>query len=135
MHELMSAYSIAITASVVLAGLILVQVLVADFAGIRARHVPGMPVTEGHGSFLFRAVRAHANTNETLGLYLLLLGCALLLAADPTWVNRLAMAYTGARALHMTAYYARWGRTRGAAFGLGLAAQGGLLVACVLALP
>lgn len=134
MPEMLAAYGPAVTACVVLAGLILVQVLVADLAGIRAQHVPGMPVTEGHGSFLFRAARALANTNETLGLFLLLMGCALLLQASAAWVNTLAWVYVGARGAHMASYYARYGRARGAAFGVGLAAQAGLLLACLLRL-
>lgn len=134
MNEILAVYGPAVTACVVLAALILVQVLVADFAGIKARHVPGMPVAEGHGSFLFRAVRALANTNETLGLFLLLMGCALLLQAAPSWVNTLAWVYVAARGAHTAAYYARLGRTRGLVFGIGLAAQAGLLLACVLAL-
>lgn len=131
MTELLAAYGPAVTAAVVLAALILVQVLVADVAGIKARHVPGMPVTEGHGSFLFRSVRALGNTNETLGLFLLLMGCALLLQASPTWVNILAWVYVGARIAHTASYYARFGRTRGVVFGIGLTAQAGLLLVCV----
>lgn len=134
MSELVAIYSPALTACVVLAGLILVQVLVADLAGIKAKHVPGMPVTEGHSSFLFRATRALANTNESLGLFLLLMACALLLRATPAWVNLLACVFVAARGAHMAFYYARWGAARGAVFGLGLAAQAGLLVVCVLAL-
>lgn len=134
MDTLVGMYGPAITAGVVLAALILVQVLVADVAGIRARHVPGMPVIEGHASFLFRSVRALANTNETLGLFLLLMGCALLLQASAAWVNPLAWVYVAARGAHTVCYYARWGLARGVMFGIGLAAQAGLLFACLLKL-
>ena len=132
--EFLFPYNSALTACVVLAGLMFMQVLIADFAGIKAKHVPGMPVSEGHGSFLFRATRALANTNETLGLFLLLLVAALFLRADATWVNGLVWTYVAARAAHMACYYARWGLPRSVAFGLGLLAQFGLLVVCALEL-
>lgn len=134
MNAILVAYAPAIYACVALAALILVQVLVADFAGIRNKHVPGMPVTEGHSSFLFRSVRALANTNEILGLFLLLMGCALMLQASPAWINALAWVFVAARIAHTVSYYARWGMVRGAAFGIGLTAQAGLLIACLLKL-
>lgn len=134
MAEFIAIYSPALAACVLLAALIFLQVLVADVAGILAKHVPGMPVSEGHSSFHFRSVRALANTNETLGLFLLLMACALLLNATAAWVNTLVPVYVGARVLHTVCYYARWGRTRGVVFGVGLAAQAGLLLACVRAL-
>jgi uncharacterized MAPEG superfamily protein len=135
MAEAMMAYHSTLVACVVLAGLVLLQVLVADFAGIRAKHVPGMPITEGHGNFLFRATRALGNTNETLGLFLLLVALALLLGANPKWTNLLAGAYVAARAGHMGFYYARLGLARSILFGVGLAAQAGLLVVVAMAVP
>ena len=134
MQDFVAAYTSSLAACTVLGALIYIQVLVADLAGMKARHVPGMPVTEGHASFLFRAVRALANTNETLGLFLLLMFAALSLQANVAWVNGLAWAFVAARAMHMVCYYARWGVARGVAFGAGLAAQLGLLIVCVLKL-
>lgn len=134
MPDFLIPYTSALAACVTLGGLIFIQVLVVDFAGIKAKHVPGMPVTDGHASFLFRAVRALANTNETLGLFLLLMFAALLLQASAAWVNGLAWSFTVARGLHMVCYYARWGSARGIAFGAGLLAQFGLLIVCVQAL-
>ena len=75
MTELLAPYAGLLTASFVLAVLVLVQLLVQDLAGIKEKHVPGMPVTTGHGNFHFRAVRAHANTNENLPLWLLTAVC------------------------------------------------------------
>lgn len=128
------AYHSALVACTVLAGLILVQVIVADLAGMKARHVPGMPVTDGHGSFFFRAHRAHANTNENLGLFVLLLVTAILIGANARWVNGLAWFFVAARGAHMALYYAKQGAARGVAFGAGLFAQAALFVACVAAL-
>ena len=133
MSEALLAYQSTLIACVVLAGLVTLQLLVADVASIRARHVPGMPVTDGHSSFHFRAVRALGNTNETLGLFLLLAGLAIALAANPKWVNALAWVYVVARAGHMAFYYVRLGMARSTAFGLSVAAQLGLLVVVLAA--
>jgi len=133
MAEALLAYHSALIALVVLAAMIYVQVLVADLAGMGAKHVPGMPVTSGHASFHFRAVRAIGNTNETLGLTLLLVPLAIALAANPQWTNAMAWAYVAGRAGHMAFYYAKLGLARSIAFGVGLAAQFALLVLCVVA--
>jgi uncharacterized MAPEG superfamily protein len=135
MPETLAPYHSTLIACVVLAGLVLLQVLVADFASIRAKHVPGMPITEGHGSFLFRSARALANTNETLGLFLLLAALALALGANAQWTAILAWTYVAARAGHMGFYYLRMGLARSISFGVGLAAQAALLVVVVMAIP
>jgi uncharacterized MAPEG superfamily protein len=129
MQEALIAYHSTLLAATVLAGLVVLQILIADVAGMRVKHVPGMPVIEGHASFHFRAVRAIGNTNEGLGLTLLLLALALALGASPPWVNGLAWAYVAGRAGHMTFYYAKVGWARSTAFSIGLAAQVGLLIA------
>lgn len=122
-----------LTASVVLACLFLLQFLVVDVSHIRAKQVPGMPVTGGHDNFLFRATRAHANTNESLGLYLLLILCAGPLSANAHWTGVAAWTFTAARGAHMFCYYFDWRNARSWAFGIGLLAQVGLLVLCVMA--
>lgn len=134
MSALVAPYLPALAASVLLALLILVQFVVLDVSQIRARHVPGTPVTGGHDQFLFRASRAHANTNENLGLYLLLLVCAILLGASPAATGAAAWAFVAARAGHMAFYYADWRTARSVAFGIGSLAQVALLVLCLIAL-
>jgi uncharacterized MAPEG superfamily protein len=126
-------YESAMVALLVLASLILVQVLVADYASIKAQHVPGMPVTSGHASFHFRAVRALGNTNETLGLFLLVFGLAVLFAAWAQWVNGLVWVYVAARAGHMIFYYLRRGFIRSIFFGFSLGATAGLLAVTLTA--
>lgn len=134
MESIAVTYLCALTAAVTLAFLILIQFVVVDVVSIRSKQVPGTPVTGGHESFHFRAVRAHANTYENLGLFLLVFFCALLLGADPRWTAIAAWAFTAARAAHMTCYYADWRMARSAAFGLGLVAQVALLVLSAMAL-
>jgi uncharacterized MAPEG superfamily protein len=133
MSEALLAYHSTLLACVVLAALIAVQVLVADLASMKSGHVPGMPVTSGHANFHFRAVRAIGNTNETLGLFLLLAALAIVLAANPKWTNALAWVYVAGRAGHMGFYYVKLGLARSIAFGVALAAQLGLLVAVLAA--
>lgn len=134
METLATTYLCALAAAVTLAVLILIQFVVVDVVSIRSKQVPGMPVTGGHESFHFRAVRAHANTYENLGLFLLVFFSALLLGADPAWTAIAAWTFTAARAGHMFCYYADWRSARSVAFGLGLLAQIALLVICVVAL-
>jgi uncharacterized MAPEG superfamily protein len=126
--------SSSLTGALVLAALVLAQVLVADVAGVRAKHVPGMPVTGGHGDFHFRAVRAHANTNESLPVLVLLMLLAVLLRADPRWTGYALWAFAAARAAHMVCYYLDLRTARSVAFGVGLFAQFVLLVIVALAL-
>ena len=129
-----AAYTPAATALIVLAVLYIVQLLVIDVAGIRTGHVPGTPVGGTHDDPMFRAARAHANTNENFALFIAALMGAILLGADATWVNRLAWGFIAARAVHMLAYWIDQRLLRSAAFALGLATTIGLVVTALLAL-
>ena|SRR5690349_15904931 len=124
-------YQTTLMACTALAVLIFLQVLIADYASIKSKHVPGMPVTDGHASFHFRAVRALGNTNETLGLFLLLTALAIFLSASAKWTGIMAWVYVAGRAGHMTFYYLRMGLARSTCFGISLAAQAGLLLLCL----
>jgi uncharacterized MAPEG superfamily protein len=134
MTETLIPYTALIQASTVLAALVLVQVLVTDFANLRAKHLPGAPVPVDHKLFLFRAARAHANTLENLATQVLLVVLAILAAASPKWAGIAAWGFTAARAGHMVCYYGDWRLARSVAFGVGLFAQFALLALVVLAL-
>jgi uncharacterized MAPEG superfamily protein len=133
MPDFLDPYASTLTGLVCLAGLYMVQALVADVVGIRAGHVPGMPVTSGHGDLLFRATRAQANTNENLPIFLLLSVSAILLGANATWTNRLVWIFVGGRAAHMVAYYADLRLLRSAMFTVATVALIGLLVVAAAA--
>lgn len=105
--------------------LLLVQLLVADVAGIRAGHTPGTAVPDDHGQFHFRSVRALGNSNESVGLFLLIAVPAVLLV-ESDWLVPLLWAWVGARAGHMACYYANLQIARSVSFGLSLLALGGL---------
>jgi uncharacterized MAPEG superfamily protein len=83
---------------------------------------------------LFRATRAHANTNENFPIFLVLTLAAMLLRANPWWTNVLAATFVGSRLVHMLAYYLDLRLLRSAAFGIGLAALFGLLACAGMAL-
>jgi uncharacterized MAPEG superfamily protein len=134
MTEFLVPYGSTLTAWVALGGLNLAQALVTDVVGIRTGHVPGMPVTSGHDDLLFRATRAQANTNENLGVFIVLSLSAVLLGASPTWTNGLGWTFVLSRLAHMLAYYADLRMLRSATFGVTLIALIGLLVAAVGAL-
>lgn len=131
---MLTAYHGVIAGWTLLGCLVLVQVLIGDFAGIRFKHVPGMPITTGHGDFLFRATRVVGNTNEMLPLFLLLSVTAVLMGASPKWAAIWVWTFAVARAVYALCYYADWRLARSTVFGLGLLAQAGLLALCLLTL-
>ena len=135
MADLVLPYFTTLASWVVLGVLVLVQVLVADVAAMRAGHVPGTAVTGGHDAFLFRATRAHANTNENLALFLLLSVGAILLRASAPLTNGFAGVFVASRAVHMLAYYGDQRTLRSTAFVVGLVCLIGLAICDVVALP
>jgi uncharacterized MAPEG superfamily protein len=134
MTEIVATYHTTLAAYVALATLFLIQTIVMDVTAIRAKHVPGMPVTSGHDSLHFRATRAHANTNENFPIFLVLTLTAMLLGASPWWTNALAGTFVASRLVHMLAYYLDLRLLRSAAFGIGLTALVGLLAGVGMAL-
>lgn len=134
MPDFVVPYYPTVAAAVILGVLVLAQILVADAAGIRAGHVPGMPVATGHDSFHFRATRAHANTNENLALFALLTAAAIVAGANPSWTNRLVGVFVASRAAHMLAYYGDLRLLRSAVFVIGLVCLVALAVCTAVAL-
>jgi len=110
-----------------------VQLLVADLAGIKAGHKPGLPVDPDHSSFLFRASRVHANTIESAAAFIALTLAGILLSADPAWLNGLSTVFLVARVAHMVFYYLGVGLLRSIAFAVGLIALFGISATDLLA--
>lgn len=133
MREWLVPYAPTVWAMGMSGALLLIQLLVVDLAGIKARHRPGTPVEADHGEFLFRATRAHANTNESIAAFTLLALFCVLSAASPGWLNALSWVYVAARVAHMVCYYAGFQLPRSVAFGVGLVALFGMLVVGVAA--
>lgn len=117
-----------------LAVLVTVQVVIATAAARAAGQVPGMPLTAGHASFAFRAVRAHQNTLENLPPFALAVAVGVLAGAPPSLVGAASLGFLAARVTHAGAYYRGAAPVRTAAFALGLLAIVVLLGAGSLAL-
>jgi uncharacterized MAPEG superfamily protein len=116
-------------------GLLVLQLLVADIAGIKAGHTPGMPIAADHNSFLFRATRALANMNESIAIFIIFAVVGMLSGADPVWLGRWALVYVAARSAYMLCYWFNIKTMRSVCFaaafvgllGMGVVMAGGLL--------
>jgi len=126
-------YRATVAAMGTMGGLLLLQMVILDVAGIKAGHVPGSPVTGGHDDFFFRAFRAHANTNETIAVFILLALFGILRNASPWGLNLCATVYVAARLAHMLCYYADVKLLRSASFVVAFLALVGMLVVGVAA--
>lgn len=127
MQEWLNPYLLTLWAVGATAGLLLLQMLVLDYAGIKAKHLPGAPVPADHGNFLFRATRAHANTNESIAAFILLVLFGILTAASARWLGVFAWVYVGGRIGHMLCYYADLRLPRSISFGVALVGLLGML--------
>lgn len=105
MTEIVVHYNTLLISSAGLVGLMLVQLLTADVAGLVSKHIPGTAVPQNHASFLFRANRALANTNESIALYVLLLVLLIFTESDPILSGYAAMTFLGGRVLHSICYW------------------------------
>lgn len=120
-------YHPTIAAMASIGALLLLQLIVADLTGIKAKHKPGHPIPPDSRSFLFRAARAHANTNESIAIFMLFAMTGMLAGANPAWLNNLSWAYVLCRAVHMAVYYLGWFLPRAIVFGLSLFVFAGML--------
>ncbi len=129
----LSAYVPTVWAMGLVGGLLLVQLLVADLVGLKSGHVPGKTVEADPGNFLFRATRAHANTNESIASFILITLFAMVSPLSPFWVNALSWLYLVSRIAHMSFYYAANQPLRSISFGLSLLTMFSLLLASAYA--
>jgi uncharacterized MAPEG superfamily protein len=132
-NETLLPYAPTVLAMGATAALLLLQLFVVDWTAIKSRHAPGTPVQADPARFLFRATRAHANTNESVAAFVLLSLFGIFSSASPTWLNALCWVYVVARVAHMTFYYAGLQLLRSASFGIGLVALVGMLAIGVVA--
>lgn len=127
-------YNPTLWAMVVTGLLILIQLLVADFSAIKIKHVAGTPLQPDPKNFVFRAARAHANTNESVACFMLFTVVGILANADSLWLNSFAWLYVICRIGHMLFYYLHKKALRSTAFGISLAALLSLFIICTVAL-
>lgn len=100
--------------------LMLIQILVVDVLGIRAKHVPGTPVDANHDSLLFRASRTVANTNESVAVFLLAVTFCVLAEASALYTVYAAWGFFVSRVLYALCYYSNFKLLRSVVFGVSL---------------
>ncbi len=118
--EYLSAYNITIIAMGSIGILLLLQLIVFDVVAIKAKHTPGSSIAVDHNNFIFRAYRAHANTNESIAIFILFAIFGMLSAANPVWLNIFSGTYLLGRLGHMLCYYAGISNARSICFGIGI---------------
>ena len=128
MDTLLESYAGAFLSVGLIGGLLLIQLLVADALGILAKRTPGTPIEADHGLLLFRAHRAHANTNESVAAFICLTIFSVAVSAPAAWLNALCWIYVVGRIGHMLFYYANLQILRSIAFAVGILALIGIFV-------
>ena len=114
--------------------MLLVQLLIADIVAIKHKHTPGYPIEPDHDSFLFRAARAHSNTNESIAIFVLFVVLGVFSGADPDYLNAFAVVYLIGRLAHMVFYYLNIKVARSLSFPVSLIGLVGMFVAGIGAL-
>jgi uncharacterized MAPEG superfamily protein len=108
------------------------------FGFIIGHEEPGGKLRGGYGDFGFRTLRTYQNSTETVAVFAFSLLLAMIVGANSSWINWLAVFYVIARSLHWLFYYAGVGPNVGGprtmAFVLAWAINIGLIVAALLAL-
>ncbi len=124
--EIFAAYHLTGVALGTAGALLLLQLLVADIAGMKVPHIPGAPIEPDHNNFLFRAHRSLANMNESVAIFIIFALVGILSAADGLWLGRLSLVYVAARAAYMLCYWFNIKLMRSAFFGISLVALLGM---------
>jgi len=108
--------------------MMLVQILIADVAAIKLQHTPGFPVKPDHNSFLFRAARVHANTNESIAAFVLFALFGVFTASNSLYLNAFSVIYLVSRIAHMCFYYGNFKLARSISFPLSLIGLIGMFI-------
>jgi uncharacterized MAPEG superfamily protein len=127
-ETLLTSYELTIYSWGALGALLLIQLLVTDVLSIKARHVPGTAPEQSHDNALFRASRVVGNTNESLGIYIVLVLFCVFNGANADYTAWLSWAYVACRAAYALCYYLRLAMARSLIFGLSLLVLIGMLV-------
>lgn len=113
-------YENTILAMGCMAGLMFVQLIVADVVGVKSKHPPGSAVPSDHDSALFRASRTMANTNESIAIFILAVLFCIYSNASPVYTAYAAWGFVIARAAYAVCYYANVRLLRSVVFGISL---------------
>lgn len=113
--------------------LLLVQLLIADVVGLTRKKVPGFPVSADHEDFLFRAIRAHSNTNESVAIFILFALFGMHVGANAWYLNLFATVYFIGRLAHMACYYMNLKLVRSISFVVAIVGLLGMLLVGAIA--
>ena len=128
MTDLLTSYAPTVAVFGAIGSLFLIQLLIVDVVGIMSGHQPGGQVEQAHERLLFRVVRAHANTNESVAAFILLALFGMMLGVNPARLNACAVVYFVGRAAHMLCYYMNLKLMRSISFGVSLLGLIGMLI-------
>ena len=120
--EFIEPYQITVLVLGLTGALFWLQLAVVDVVAIKLKHTPGFNIEQNHNRFLFRANRAFANSNESVGILVLLTLFAILSAADASWLNTCSIVYLVGRCSHMLCYYFNFKAARSASFAISFCA-------------
>ena len=118
--SLLENYPNLITIIGLLTLLHIIQFIVLDISGIITKHKPGSTIAADHDSFLFRASRVFANTNETIAIFILASIFCIVVQASTLVTEAAAAAYVMARVLYAVCYYANFQLMRSVIFGISM---------------
>jgi uncharacterized MAPEG superfamily protein len=108
MEKWIQPYRLVLMLVTVLPAIFIIQTLVGVFFRLKENQIPGMPITTGHSSALFRVDRARGNFIEVLGPFILVIMLGILFKCSPTMLTVSAGLFVAARISHMLSYYAGW---------------------------
>jgi len=114
--EFFLPYKSAILILGIIGFLSLIQLLIADLYALKTKHTPGYPIKPDHNSFIFRAARAHSNTNESIAIFVIFLLFGMLSTASAQLLYYFSLVYLVGRILHMIFYYMNMQLARSASF-------------------
>jgi len=130
--EFNEAYKLTVLVLGLTGFLVWLQLALVDVLGIRMKHTPGYAIEQNHESLLFRANRTLSNSNESIGILILLSLFAILSSANPAWLNGFAIAYLVGRVCHMACYYLNLKLLRSASFAISFVALLGMFIVGIL---
>ncbi|MCF2909199.1 MAPEG family protein [Pseudoalteromonas sp. DL2-H2.2] len=128
MTELLVPYQLTILVLGLSGGLFLIQLAVVDIIAIKQKHPPGVAVAQDPQTLLFRSNRVFANSNETVGILILVVLFAVFSGTHPDWLNGLAVTYLLSRVGHMVCYYLDQKLMRSISFGVCYLSLSGIFV-------